>query len=90
MDTAAACRDLPGTYDPEPNLNYWGTGSANPVSRGWPAGSNLWTATIVAVNADTGKMAGLTISGRRTTPTIGTPRKRPSSSTASSGESRAS
>jgi acido-empty-quinoprotein group A len=48
---------LPGTYDPELNLLYWGTGNANPVMAGQGrAGSNLWTCSIVALNADTGKL----------------------------------
>ena len=50
---------MPGTYDPELNLIYWGTGNPNPVFAGQGRkGANLWTASIVALNADTGK-AGL-------------------------------
>ena len=49
---------LPGTYDPELNLYCFGTGNANPVLSGQSRkGDNLWTASIVAVNPDTGKMA---------------------------------
>ncbi len=49
---------LPGTYDPDLNLLYWGTGNANPVFAGQSRkGSNLWTASIVALNPDTGKLA---------------------------------
>jgi len=49
---------LPGTYDPELNLYYVGTGNANPVLSGQSRkGDNLWTASIVAINPDTGKMA---------------------------------
>ena len=49
---------LPGTYDPELNLIYWGTGNANPVFAGQSRkGANLYTACIVALNADTGKLA---------------------------------
>jgi alcohol dehydrogenase (cytochrome c) len=49
---------LPGSYDPELNLYYFGTGNANPVLSGHSRkGDNLWTASIVAVNPDTGKMA---------------------------------
>jgi acido-empty-quinoprotein group A len=49
---------LPGTYDPDLNLYYIGTGNANPVLAGQSrAGDNLWTASIVALNPDTGKMA---------------------------------
>jgi alcohol dehydrogenase (cytochrome c) len=49
---------VPGTYDPELNLYYFGTGNPNPVLAGQSrAGNNLWTCSIVAVNPDTGKMA---------------------------------
>jgi acido-empty-quinoprotein group A len=48
---------LPGTYDKELNLLYWGTGNANPVMAGQGRkGDNLWTCSIVALNADTGKL----------------------------------
>jgi alcohol dehydrogenase (cytochrome c) len=48
---------LPGTYDPDLNLLYWGTGNANPVFAGQARkGSNLYTASIVALNLDTGKL----------------------------------
>jgi alcohol dehydrogenase (cytochrome c) len=48
---------LPGTYDPELNLLYWGTGNANPVMAGQGRkGDNLWTCSIVALHADTGKL----------------------------------
>jgi alcohol dehydrogenase (cytochrome c) len=49
---------LPGTYDPELNLYYIGTGNPNPVLAGQSrAGDNLWTCSIVAINPDTGKLA---------------------------------
>lgn len=49
---------IPGAYDPELNLIYWGTGNPNPVHAGQGRkGSNLWTCSIVALNPDTGKMA---------------------------------
>ena len=48
---------MPGTYDPELNLLYWGTGNPNPVYAGQGRkGSNLWTCSIVALNPDTGKL----------------------------------
>ena len=48
---------LPGTYDKSLNLLYWGTGNANPVMAGQGRkGANLWTCSIVALNADTGKL----------------------------------
>jgi acido-empty-quinoprotein group A len=48
---------MPGTYDPELNLLFWPTGNTNPVfaGRGRP-GANLWTESIVALDADTGKL----------------------------------
>ncbi len=48
---------LPGTYDPDLNLIYWGTGNPNPVYAGQGRkGANLWTCSIVALNPDTGKL----------------------------------
>jgi len=48
---------MPGTYDPELNLLYWPTGNTNPVfaGQGRP-GANLWTESIVALDADTGQL----------------------------------
>ncbi len=49
---------MTGTYDPELNLIYWGTGNPNPVhASAARKGDNLWTCSIVALNPDTGKMA---------------------------------
>ncbi len=49
---------VPGTYDPELNLYYYGTGNTNPVMAGQSRkGDNLYTCTILAINPDTGKMA---------------------------------
>jgi alcohol dehydrogenase (cytochrome c) len=48
---------MSGTYDPELNLIYWGTGNPNPVFAGQGReGADLWTASIVALNPDTGKL----------------------------------
>src|SRR5207302_463919 len=49
---------MTGTYDPELNLLYWGTGNPNPVlvGEGRP-GDNLYTCSIVALNPDTGTLA---------------------------------
>ena len=48
---------MPGTYDPELNLLFWATGNTNPVfaGQGRP-GANLWTESIVALDADSGKL----------------------------------
>jgi len=49
---------IPGTYDPQLNLYYLGTGNPNPVWAGQGrVGDNLYTCSIVALNPDTGKMA---------------------------------
>ena len=48
---------LTGTYDPELNLYYLGTGNANPVLSGKSReGDNLWTCSIVALNPETGEL----------------------------------
>lgn len=49
---------MTGTYDPELNLLYWGTGNPNPVLAGdGRVGDNLYTCSIVALNPDSGKLA---------------------------------
>lgn len=48
---------MPGTYDPELHLVYWGTGNPTPVLNGGPRpGANLYTCSIVALNSDTGRL----------------------------------
>src|SRR6185437_3432171 len=48
---------MPGTYDPELNLLFWGTGNPTPVLNGGARpGDNLYTCSIVALNPDTGKL----------------------------------
>jgi len=48
---------LPGAYDPQLNLLYWGTGNPNPD---WDAnattGSLLYTSSMLALDPDTGKL----------------------------------
>jgi acido-empty-quinoprotein group A len=49
---------MTGTYDPDLNLLYWGTGNPNPVLAGdGRLGDNLYTCSIVALNPDSGKLA---------------------------------
>jgi len=49
---------MTGTYDPDLNLLYWGTGNPTPVLNGKPRpGDNLYTCSIVALNPDDGKLA---------------------------------
>jgi alcohol dehydrogenase (cytochrome c) len=46
-----------GAYDPELNLIYWGTGNPNPDYYGGDrVGDNLYTTSIVALDADTGTL----------------------------------
>jgi alcohol dehydrogenase (cytochrome c) len=47
---------MTGTYDPELNLLFWGTGNPTPVLNGSTRpGDNEWTCSIVALNPDTGQ-----------------------------------
>lgn len=49
---------IPGTYDSQLNLYYFGTANPQPVMAGQGRqGDNLWANSIVALNPDTGKMA---------------------------------
>ena len=46
-----------GTYDPALNLVYWGTGNPGPDENGAVRpGDNLYTCSLVALDADTGKL----------------------------------
>jgi alcohol dehydrogenase (cytochrome c) len=46
-----------GSYDPDLNLIYWGTGNPNPDYYGGDRkGNNLFTASLVALDADSGKL----------------------------------
>jgi alcohol dehydrogenase (cytochrome c) len=48
---------MPGTYDPELNTIYWGTSNAAPDFDGVPRpGDDLYTACVLALDPDTGKM----------------------------------
>jgi alcohol dehydrogenase (cytochrome c) len=49
---------MTGTYDPDLNLLYVGTGNPTPVLNGSVRpGDNKWTGSILALNPDTGKLA---------------------------------
>jgi alcohol dehydrogenase (cytochrome c) len=49
---------MTGTYDPQLNLVYVGTGNPTPTLNGQARpGNNQWTCSIVAVNPDSGKLA---------------------------------
>jgi alcohol dehydrogenase (cytochrome c) len=48
---------LTGSYDPDLNLIYWGTGNPNPDFFGGDRkGDNLYTGSLVALDADTGTL----------------------------------
>lgn len=48
---------ITGTYDPETNLTYWGTGNPGPDLNGdVRPGDNLYTCSMVAIDVDTGKL----------------------------------
>ena len=48
---------MTGSYDPELSLVYWGTGNPNPDYYGDDRkGDNLYTASIVALDAETGQL----------------------------------
>jgi alcohol dehydrogenase (cytochrome c) len=49
---------MTGTYDPQLNLIFWGTGNPTPVLSGRSRpGDDPWTCSIVALNPDDGKLA---------------------------------
>ena len=48
---------LTGSYDAELNLTYWGVGNAGPdYNAAQRPGDNLYTCSVVALNADTGEL----------------------------------
>jgi len=56
--TGGASTWMTGTYDPEANVVYWGTGNASPWFGDQRPGDNLYTASTVALDGDTGKIKG--------------------------------
>jgi len=55
--TGGAPTWVTGAYDPELNLIYWGTGNPSPDYNGdVRLGDNQWSDSVIAVNADTGKL----------------------------------
>ena len=46
-----------GSYDPDTNLTFWGTGNAGPDWNGdGRLGDNLYSSSVIALDADTGKL----------------------------------
>jgi len=56
--TGGASTWMTGTYDAESNTVYWGTGNASPWFGDQRPGDNLYTASTVALDGDTGKIKG--------------------------------
>ncbi|TDI66553.1 MAG: PQQ-dependent dehydrogenase, methanol/ethanol family [Bacteroidetes bacterium] len=55
--TGGAPTWLTGSYDPELNLLYWGTGNPAPDWNGDArAGDNLYSCSVLAINPDTGEL----------------------------------
>ena len=49
---------ITGSFDPELNLTYWGTGNPGPWIGDARPGDNLYTNSVVALDADTGELKG--------------------------------
>src|SRR5262249_17543975 len=47
-----------GPYDPPLNLTFWGTGNAGPWPGDMHPGDNLYSSSVLALDADTGKIRG--------------------------------
>ena len=56
--TGGASIWITGSFDPELNLTYWGTGNPGPWIGDQRPGDNLYTNSVVAFDADTGEMKG--------------------------------
>ena len=56
--TGGASIWITGSYDPELNLTYWGTGNPGPWIGDQRPGDNLYTNSVVALDADTGELKG--------------------------------
>jgi len=49
---------ITGTYDPETNLTFWGTGNAAPWFGDQRPGDNLYTSSVIALDVGTGAIKG--------------------------------
>ena len=49
---------VPGHFDPELNLTYWGTGNPGPWIGDQRPGDNLYTNSVLAIDVDTGELKG--------------------------------
>jgi len=49
---------ITGSYDPQLGLTYWGTGNAGPWMADKRSGDNLYSTSVIALDADTGALRG--------------------------------
>lgn len=49
---------ITGSYDPETNLTYWGTGNGGPFMGSARPGDNLYATSVIALDADSGELKG--------------------------------
>jgi alcohol dehydrogenase (cytochrome c) len=49
---------ITGTYDPETNLGFWGTGNGGPWMGDQRPGDNLFTSSVMALDTASGKIKG--------------------------------
>ena len=49
---------LTGTFDPDTNLSFWGTGNPGPWIGDQRAGDNLYTNSVIALDVTTGELEG--------------------------------
>ena len=49
---------LTGSYDPETNLSYWGTGNGGPWMGDARPGDNLYATSLLAIDVETGDLTG--------------------------------
>ncbi len=56
--TGGASVWLTGNYDPNLNLTYWGIGNGGPWIGDARPGDNLYTNSVIALDADTGQLKG--------------------------------
>ena len=49
---------ITGTYDPDLDLTYWGTGNPGPWTGDVRPGDNLYTSSVIAIDPDTGEIKG--------------------------------
>ena len=56
--TGGASIWLTGSYDPDLNLTFWGTGNPGPWIGDQRPGDNLYTNSVVAFDVDTGELKG--------------------------------